>query len=203
MRFFGITFAVAQVFVDVVSISVVLAAYFLIRLLLPTFLLIPVMFCFIAVCGTSLMFFNLFSLLTYVPALQTAAGGFLWLLVGVLIYLRTGKLTGANWIMITIGAFIAAYSKPETFVATYSTLVVLAIADRNYWFEGRETSEWFWHYTKLGTACAAPALIAYLWTGAVVGFANLREGVTTLGWPADCLECLSFWRTFFSTTGNY
>ena len=181
MRFFGITFTVAQVFVDVVSISVVLAAYFLIRLLLPTFLLIPVMFCFIAVCGTSLMFFNLFSLLTYVPALQTAAGGFLWLLVGVLIYLRTGKLTGANWIMITSGAFIAAYSKPETFVATYSTLVVLAIADRNYWFEGRETREWFWHYTKLGTACAAPALIAYLWTGAVVGFANLREGITGYG----------------------
>jgi hypothetical protein len=181
MRWFGVTFAVAQVFVDIVSIGVVLAIYSLIRLLLPRFLLIPVMFCLVAVCGTSLMFFNLFSLLTYVPALQTGVGGFLLFLLGVLNYVRTGKLKATTWLMVTFGAFVAAYSKPETFVATYSTLALLAIIDRNYWFEGRKTKDWFLHYAKLGVACAGPVLVAYLRTGVVAGFANMMAGITGYG----------------------
>jgi hypothetical protein len=69
---------------EIVSMAVVLSAYFLILLLLPRFLNMPVMFCLIAVCGTSLMFFNLFSCLTYVPALQTGSAAFLLFLIGVL-----------------------------------------------------------------------------------------------------------------------
>jgi hypothetical protein len=181
MRWFGVTFAVAQVFVDIVSIGVVLAIYSLVRLLLPRFLLLPVMFCFVAVCGTSLMFFNLFSLLTYVPALQTAVGGFLVFLLGVLNYVRTGKMKATTWLMVTLGAFVAAYSKPETFVATYSTLILLAVIDRNYWFDGRNLRDWFLHYAKLGVACAGPMLVVYLWTGAVAGFANMMAGITGYG----------------------
>ena len=185
MRWFGVTFAVAQVFVDTVSIGVVLAIYSLARLLLPHFLLIPVMFCFLAVCGTSLMFFNLFSLLTYVPALQTGVGGFLLFLLAILAYVRTGKIKTATWLVITLGAFIAAYSKPETFVATYSTLLLLAVIDRNYWFVGRNVKDWFLHYMKLGFACAAPMLVVYLWTGAVVGYANMAAGITGYGLAGD------------------
>lgn len=181
MRGFGVTFAVAQVFVDTVSIGVVLAIYSLIRLLLPRFLLIPVMFCLVAVCGTSLLFFNLFSLVTYVPALQTAVGGLLLFLFGVLTYVRTGKLKATTWLMVTVGAFVAAFSKPETFVATYSTLVLLAIMDRKYWFDGRKTRDWFLHYTRLGVACAGPVLVAYLWTGAVAGLADMMAGITGYG----------------------
>jgi len=185
MRWFGVTFAVAQVFVDIVSIGVVLAIYSLVRVLLPRFLLIPAMFCLVAVCGTSLMFFNLFSLLTYVPALQTAVGGFLLFLLGVLNYVRTGKMKTITWLMVISGAFIAAYSKPETFVATYSTLVLLALIDRNYWFNGRNSKDWFLHYTMLGVACCGPVLVAYLWTGAVAGFANMKEGITGYGLAGD------------------
>jgi hypothetical protein len=185
MKWFGVTFAVAQVFVDIVSIGVVLAIYSLVRLLLPRFLLLPVMFCFVAVCGTSLMFFNLFSLLTYVPALQTAVGGFLLFLLGVLNYLRTGKMKATTWLMVTLGAFVAAYSKPETFVATYSTLILLAIIDRNYWFDRRNLGDWFLHYAKVGVACAGPMLMIYLWTGAIAGFANMMAGITGYGLAGD------------------
>ena len=185
MRWFGITFAVAQVFVDIVSAAIVLAVYSLVRLLLPRFLLIPVMFCFLAVCGTSLAFFNLFSLITYVPALQTGVGGFLMFLLGVLYYLRTGKMKATTWLMLTLGALVAAYSKPETFVATYSTLVLLAVIDRNYWFDGRNLKDWLLHYTKLAIACAGPALVAYLWTGAVAGFSNMMAGIAGYGLAGD------------------
>lgn len=185
MRWFGVTFAVAQVFVDTVSICVVLASYSLARQLIPRFLLLPVMFCFVAVCGTSLMFFNLFSFLTYVPALQTAVGGFLVFLLGVLKYVRTGKINATTWLMVIVGAFVAAYSKPETFVATYSTLVLLAVLDRNYWFELRSSKDWFLHYAKLGLACAGPMLVAYLSTGAIAGFGNMMAGMTGYGLAGD------------------
>jgi hypothetical protein len=184
MMRFGVTFAVAQVFVDIVSLAVVLAAYFWVRLLLPRFLHVPVMFCLIAVCGTSLMFFNLFSFITYVPALQTGAAGFLAFLIGVLAYLRTGRITPASWLLLTVGAFIAEFSKPESLIATLSTLAVLWIGDRVHWFSGRKTGDWLWHYAKLAAACVGPALIAYLWTGAVAGFANLQSGVTGYGQAA-------------------
>jgi hypothetical protein len=185
MRCFGVTFAVAQVFVDTVSIGVVLAIYSLARLLLPRFLLLPVMFCFVAVCGTSLIFFNLFSLLTYVPALQTGVGGFLVFLLGMLNYVRTGKIKPTTWLMVTFGAFVAGYSKPETFVATYSTLLLLAVIDRNYWFDGRNLKDWFLHYTKLGLACAGPMVVVYVWIGAVAGFANMMAGITGYGLAGD------------------
>ncbi len=184
MRCFGVTFPVAQVFIDIVSMIVVLLAYFLTGLLLPGFLRLPVMFCLIAVCGTSLMFFNLFSFITYVPALQTGAAGFLMFLIGVLAYLRTGKVSAASWLLITMGAFVAAYSKPESLLATLSTLTVLWLGDRVYWFFGRRTSDWLWHYSKLGAACVLPALIAYCWVGAVAGFTNLKEGNTGYGLAA-------------------
>jgi hypothetical protein len=181
MRWLGVSFSVAQIYVDVVSMGVVLAAYVLVRNLFPRFLVLPVMLCFVAVCGTSLSFFNIFSLLTYVPALQTAVCGFLIFLLGILKYARTGKMTAAMWLMVTLGAFVAAYSKPETLMATYGTLLLLAIVDRNYWFGGQERKEWLRHYAMLGLACVAPALGAYLWTGAVTGFANMMVGLGGYG----------------------
>jgi len=181
MRLFGVSFAAAQTFIDIASTCVILALYFLVRSLLPRFLRLPVMFCLLAVCGTSLMFFNLFSLMTYVPALQIAVAGFLLFLVGVLNYIATGKMKATDWLMVALGAFIAAYSKPETFIATYGTFLVLAIIDRNYWFAGQNPRLWLLHYTKVAVVSAGPMLVAYLWTGAVAGFANMMAGITGYG----------------------
>ena len=181
LKCFGVTFLVAQVFVDVLSLSVVLLTYCLVRLLLPGFLHLPTMFCLISVCGTSLMFFNLFSFLTYVPALQLGAAGFLLFLIGVLRYVRTGSLQSFTWLLLTAGAFIAAYSKPESLVATYTTLLVLAVVDRFSWFAGRDISDWIRHYAKLGLACGGPAAIAYVWMAVLAGPANLRAGITGYG----------------------
>ena len=181
MKLFGVSFAVAQVFVDLASLAVVFLGYVLIRPFLPRFLHLPVMACLMAVGGTSLMFFSLFSFLTYVPALQLGAAGFLLLLVGVLSYLRTGKLNVGTWVALVAGAFVAAYSKPESLLATFCTLGLLAVVDRRYWFGGKKTADWFWHYARLAAACVGPVLVAYLWMGAVVGFRNMRLGITSYG----------------------
>ena len=185
MRWLGVTFTVAQIFVDIVSFGIVLGAYSLVRMLLPRFLLMPVMFCLVAVCGTSLTFFNFFSLLTYVPAVQIGVGGYLIFLIGVLKYIRIGKIEATTWLMVTLGAFVAAYSKPETFIATYSTLLLLALIDRNYWFDKKDFKNWFMQHAKLGLACVAPALIAYLWIGGVAGFSNVKAGIGGYGLAGD------------------
>ena len=181
MKVFGVAFTTAQLFVDLFSLAVVLLAYALIRPLLPRFLHLPVIFCLTAIGGTSLMFFSLFSFLTYIPALQIGASGLLLLLVGVLSYLRTGKLKVQTWLAFAVGAFVAAYSKPETLLATFCTLGLLSAADRHYWFAEKNTSEWFGHYAKVAAACVVPVLIAYLWMGAIAGFRNMELGITGYG----------------------
>jgi hypothetical protein len=181
MKMSGVAFAVAQVFVDLTSLAVIFLGYLLIRPLLPRFLHLPVMVCLLAVGGTSLTFFSLFSFLTYVPALQIATAGFLLLLIGVLSYLRTGKLKLQTWLAVALGAFVAAYTKPETLLATFCTLGLLAAVDRNYWFAGKRTAGWFWHYARVAAACVGPVLAAYLWMGAVAGFRNMQLGITGYG----------------------
>lgn len=181
MRTLGATFLVAQIFADVLSLVVVLAAYFLFRPLIPQFLHLPVMFCFLAVCVTGRMWFNLFSFLTYVPSLQLGAAGFLLFLAGLLAYLRTGKLTTGAWLLVAGGAFLAAFSKPESFLATYGTLAVLAAVDRNYWFDARPAGAWIRHYAGVFFACAIPAAAAYIWTGTVAGFADMLQGIKGYG----------------------
>lgn len=181
LKWFGVSFRVAQVFIDTVSVALVFSAYLLIRLLLPRFLHAPAMFCLIAVCGTSLMFFNLFSFFTYTPALQTGAAGFLLFLTGVFDYVQTGRLKPAAWLMLTLGAFVAALSKPESLFATFCSLAVLAIGDRRCWFAAQKTSAWFRHYTKVAVASSGPALVAYWWAGKVAGFSAMWAGMTGYG----------------------
>ncbi len=181
MKMFGTYFAVAQLFVDVISVALVFLAYGLIRLILPRFLHPPVMVCLLAIGGTSQTFFSLFSLFIYVPALQLAAAGLLLLLIGLISYVQTGQWKIGTWLLAGAGAFLAAFTKPETLLATYATLGVLAVVDRNYWFSGRKTSDWLWHYAKVAAVCIGPVLIAYLWMAKIVGFRNLWLGVTSFG----------------------
>jgi hypothetical protein len=181
MKWFGVRFAVAQTFVDVVSMSFVLLAYFLVRRVFPRFLGLPVMIWLVAVCGTSLAFFNVFSFATYVPALQTAACGLLALLLGILDYVCSGKMSTATWLLMAVGAFLAAYSKPETFAATYALLIVLAFLDRCCWFAEKDFKAWLRHYLLVMLACVLPTLIGYLWLGSAVGFTNMMAGIGGYG----------------------
>jgi hypothetical protein len=86
-----------------------------------------------------------------------------------------------TWCAIVIGAFVAAYTKPETLLAAFGTLGLLALVDRHYWFAEKKTAEWFTHYAQVAAACVVPVLIAYLWMGAIAGFRNMQLGITGYG----------------------
>ncbi len=180
-RLFGATFIVTQSFIDVISLAVVILGYLLVRQILPRWLHLPSMFLLLVVCATSQTYFGLFTFLTYVPALQIAAAGCLLLLLGMLDYLRGGQLNPRSWAAMTLGAFLAIFSKPEGLVASYSALALLALGDRTLWFAGRSASEWIWHYAKLFLACTLPAVAAYVATGAWTGFGNMFAGMSGYG----------------------
>lgn len=196
MKVFGVTFAVAQILVDLLSLAVVLLAYALIRRLFPRFLHLPVVFCIVAICSTDLVLFNLFSLTTYVPAQQTGAAGLLLLMIGMLAYARRGRFSSGTWLLIGLGAFIASCSKVEAMLAAGCTLAALAIVDRYYWFSTKKTSHWMRHYATVAAVCAGPALLAYVAIGATAGFANLREGL--LGYGVAGTAC-PWWPTGLGT----
>src|SRR5258708_7155101 len=90
MRWFGISFRVAQILTDLLSLGIVLLAYRILRYLMPRALALIACLTLIAVCGTSQTYLSLFSLLSYSPALQVAAFGLLLLLWGLLRYVEQG-----------------------------------------------------------------------------------------------------------------
>jgi len=181
LKWFGIRFAVAEILIDLISLLVVGLTYSLMRLLLPREVRLAAMFLFIAVSATTQTKFNLFSFSTYVPSLETGAAGCLMVLLGMILYLRSGVLKLWYAAIVIVGSFVAAYSKPESLVGSWAVLLLVAIADRRFWFRDRPGMEWARHYLLFLAACIIPSLLAYGWIALVVGRHNLKEGVTGYG----------------------
>ncbi len=173
LRILGINFAVVQAITDIIDFGVIAIFYTLIRKLLPRALHLPVAFCLVAVCATSLMNFNLFSYVTYSPALQIGALGALLLALGLCSFLRqkgAGGAGGTVWAALACGGFLAVLSKPESAVAALCLVALLGAIVRNL--------------QSVATVAAVvflPALAAYAAVAILAGFSNLRAGVTGYG----------------------
>ena len=170
LRLFGIRFTTVQVITDIVDVAVIASCYALIRRLLPRALHLAVACCLVAVCATSLMNFNIFSYVTYSPSLQTGALGVMLLLFALLAYLRNTRLTPVDWALTACGGFIAVLSKPESALASFCAIALFALLTRRLWLS-----------TKILVVAFAPAVAAYAILANVVGFANLRAGITAYG----------------------
>ena len=186
MRWFGITFTTAQVITDVIDVLMVLFCVELIRRLIPAGLRLATAICVVVVCSTSLMFFNLFSFVTYIPSIQSGALGILMVLIALLSYLRTGRLNGGEWTILTIGGFIACLSKPEFILASIAAIAMLALLRRNFAF-----------IIFIAAAVFIPSAIVYVIVGKAVGFSELRAGIAGYGlataacpwWPTGLGVC--------------
>lgn len=184
MRIFGARFVVAQVLTDLISWTIILLVLVLARKILPLSWRLTTVFMTIAVCATSLTKFNLFSFLTYVPALQTGVIGCLMVLISAINYIRTGVLRSAVLPM-SVGTFIAFMSKPEALLGTLALLVILGAVDRVYWFRTQATRAWLQAYGFLLAVCIGPAGLAYLLLGVFVGPANLASGISGYGLASE------------------
>ncbi len=181
MRWFGISFQVAQILTDLLSLAIVFLAYRLLRYLVPRGLALIGCLMLIAVCGTSQTYFSLFSLLSYSPALQVAVFGLLLLLWGLLRYVEHGRFSVLTVLLLSTGSTIAMLAKQEPMLAVPAMLILLAMADRRLWFERRPWKQWARQYALLLTLCLAPTAIVVVLTGIGAGFANLQAGLGGYG----------------------
>ena len=170
LRWFGVTFNTAQIVTDIVSALVVVLCAALIARLLPPQLRLATALCVVAVCGTSLMFFNLFSFVTYIPSLQTGAVGMLIVLLALLGYVREGRLSGVGWTMLALGGLIGCLSKPEFVIGSIAAVVAAAALRPG---------------VKLALRVAAviflPSLAIYALLGKMVGWSELRAAIGGYG----------------------
>ena len=191
LRWFGALFTVVQIFVDVLSVAVVLLSYAVVRKLFPKSLHAIVILALIVVCATNAKY-PLFSMLVYTPAVLTGTVGLLLLMIGVLAFLRAGRIEWGAATLIVSGFWIAALSKPEAAAAAVLALATLALTDPALRGLGRDIRSWLIRYSLLGTACLAGPLAVYAWIGLKAGFANLSTGVA--GYGITSLTC-PWWPT--------
>jgi hypothetical protein len=173
-RWLGISFASAQVIIDILSLAVVALSYWLLRYLLPRSLHVPVILLLIAIGATAQTKFTLFSLLTYSPSLHWATIGLLLLMIGCLRYWRSGSLDALNRSLIISGALISELSKPESLLAAIFLLAVLALLDR-------KRAQWTRQYAGLLAAAIFPAVAIYVAVALWVGPANFKDGLSGYG----------------------
>ena len=163
MRWFGTSFTVAQVTLDIFSVLIVFLSYLFLQLLMPRLYAALACVLLIAVGMTARTFFTLFSLLTYSPALILASIGLLLFLIAVVRYLRSGVLTGTDLWWWGLGCFIAMGSKQEPMLAIPVSVLILAIADRTLWFQDQPFRNWMRHYLVLAIVCFAPTVLLDAW----------------------------------------
>ena len=170
MRWFGISFDNAQGITDLIGVLVVVLCAALISRLLPMQLRLPTALCVVAVCGTSLMFFNLFSFVTYIPSLQTGTIGILMVLIALLGYVRTGAMNAGRWTLLACGGVVGCLSKPEFILASIAAVVVAAALRRSFTFA-----------VLAGAVVFLPSLVIYAALGKMAGWSEMRAGIGGYG----------------------
>lgn len=188
-RWFGATFAVVQIAMDLISLAVVFLCVWLVRYLLEASTRFVTVAAVIAVCATSFTKFNLFSFSTYSPALEIAAAALLMLLIGGLRQLERGDASPGNLLLLCAGVFVATVSKPEAAVAAWGAVVLLRVLDKS--------AKWRW-YLLLVAGAGIPAAAFYAFVGITAGFPQLKAGLG--GYGLASFAC-PWWPTGYGVFG--
>lgn len=191
-RIFGPTFETIQAAMDILSATVVALSYILVRMLLPRRLHAVTLLVLIFAGATALTKFTLFSLLTYSPTLLFGTIGLLLVLIGAVDVVQRERLRSSNGTLLFIGTAISALSKPETFLAAFATLVLIAAID----FKRRHGPPTA-HAALIG-GCGLVVAAAYAIVARKVGFDNLKDGI--MGYGLATFAC-PWWPTGLGVFG--
>ena len=197
LRWFGASFSVAQIALDVLSLGIVALVFCLLGYLVPRTLRVWICLLGIVVGATTQTYFSLFSLLSYSPALHAAALGLLLMLLGLFRYLGEAsagqKFPKTAAALILSGCWIALMSKQEAFLVAPALLTLAALFDPHTQGATRRT-----RWSKVLAAGLLPPLGAYLLLGKVVGFTNLAAALR--GYGLATLPC-AWWPTGLGVFG--
>lgn len=191
-RWFGPTFEVMAVGINLLSLAVVAASYAVSRQLLPAGARLVAPLAMIGICATAQTKFNLFSFSTYSPSLHFSALGLLMMWTAGLDLLQTGRRRPAVICGLLAGCFLALTTKPEAAVAALGSLVLL------WWLAPQPWSKR--DSLLLLAAAVLPAALFYAWWAQAVGGRLLLLGVT--GYGLASFAC-PWWPTGLGAFGGF
>lgn len=196
LHWFGATFTVAQVTVDLLSLACVLTAWLLARKLAPPLPALIATLAFAVVGGTNGGNFALFSLELYSPSILVGAFGLLLACNGLVIAIRE-RLTPSAVAFLVSGGFISCLGKPESAAGLLVALFCLAVAELRS-SNRPDLSQRFIYLMKIAVCLLAPAAVAYAGMLARLGPRPMIEGVTAYGLAS--LAC-PWWPTGYGLVG--
>ncbi len=176
LRWFGISFSVAQITIDVLSLLIVILAFCVLGYMVPRALRFWICLLVVVVCATTQTYFSLFSFLSYSPALHVATIGLLLTLLGAFRYLEH-KPGIATTSLLVAGSWISLLSKQEAMLAAPAVLGLLALFDPDVDSLKIRIRRW----GPMLVAAWAPPAAVYLVLAHIVGTANLSAALRGYG----------------------
>ena len=179
IRLFGRSFQSLQVFVSVLSMTIVLLSHRLARLYLTRRWAFVAALFVLLIGGGERLAFALFSLKIYTPAILTGTIGLLLVLDAGIRIARADRIRSGHAISLSVGSMVSLLSKLEfAFAAILATAVLAAwlLAHRRERAPGEAS-----RVSVMLVGASAPTLIVYTGIAWRVGLTQLIEGVTAYG----------------------
>jgi len=175
-KFFGQTFATAQVLVDVLSVAMLISTYALGRLFMTAGLSAAVVLSLTFAGASSDSSFALFGLSIYTPSILTACLGLNLFLIALINGLRCQKLRLPHILLATLGCTLCVLSRIEFVLATVPCMGLLLVCLWN-----RKSQSSMSKLLGLGLIVIGPTLLAFGYLVRVAGFSSVMEGVANYG----------------------
>ena len=183
-RWFGATFAVTNLLIDLLSTFTVLVTWRLALHWLDDRLALAVTVVFAALGATNSGTWALFSLTLYTPAILLGAIGLGLTLLSVLDLLADDTRAAPKGLLV-LGVTIALLSKLEHGLATCLTMAALAFCRLPAERTVRSIARWAARYLLLGVTSMAPAALGYALIARATGADNLLAGISGYGIAAQ------------------
>ncbi len=195
LRWFGISFSVAQITLDVLSLLIVILVFCVLGHLVPRALRIWICLLVVVVCATTQTYFSLFSFLSYSPALHVATIGLLLTLLGAFRYLEHEPGIATTSLLIA-GSWISLLSKQEAMLAAPAVLGLLALFDPDIDSLKIRIRRW----VPLLAAAWVPPAAFYVALARVAGPANFLAAIR--GYGLASIAC-PWWPTGLGVWGAF
>jgi hypothetical protein len=180
LRWFGVKFWVAALWVDLLGVANLVFFYRLGRRLMPPVATGVTMLFLLGICCTTTIKYGLLSFTTYSPSLLLASLGLVMILDAGIAWIRSG-LRSSQVVVLAVGCFISLTSKPESMITAIGALALLILFDLPARKKVGAAIAALRYYLRLLAICVLPAVIFLSLCAAQYGLKPMLEGIKGYG----------------------
>jgi hypothetical protein len=180
LRWFGIKFWAAALWVDLLGVANLVFFYRLGRRLMPPLATGVMMLFLLGICCTTTIKYGLLSFTTYSPSLLLASLGLVMILDAGVAWIQSA-LGQSQTIELAVGAFIALTSKPESMITAIGALGILILFDLPARRRARGSIAALRYYVLLVAVCVLPGVAFLALSAAQYGLKPMLEGIQGYG----------------------